>query len=79
MNRPIMKTANAPVIYHDYDREQIRRDLNSLRHNVHELCTRSTTGFDCNRILELSSNVTTPPVIIKSSPATQSTLMCDKV
>ncbi|QBC76121.1 nesp142 [Neophasia sp. alphabaculovirus] len=87
MNRPIMRTANAPVIVsnHDYDREQIRRDLNSLRRSVHELCTRSTTGFDCNRILESSSSsndvITKSPVIIKNSAATvgQSALVCDKV
>ncbi|AJD09301.1 hypothetical protein [Condylorrhiza vestigialis mutiple nucleopolyhedrovirus] len=86
MNRPMMRTTNVPVIVsnHDYDREQIKRDLNSLRRSVHELCTRSTTGFDCNRILESSSSndvITKPPVIIKSSAVTagQSTLMCDKV
>nr|ALR71223.1 hypothetical protein AGNV_165 [Anticarsia gemmatalis multiple nucleopolyhedrovirus] len=88
MNRPMMRTTNAPVIVsnHDYDREQIRRELNSLRRSVHELCTRSTTGFDCNRILESSSSLSSdviskPPVIIKSSAATagQSALMCNKV
>ena len=82
-NRPMMRTANAPVIVsnHDYDREQIRRDLNSLRRSVHELCTRSTTGFDCNRILETSSSnvITKPPVIIKNSAVTASQSTCDKV
>ncbi|PII48888.1 hypothetical protein BKN43_00005, partial [Klebsiella quasipneumoniae] len=39
---------NAPVVasQHDYDRDQIKRELNSLRRNVHDLCTRSGTSFD---------------------------------
>ncbi|AGA16161.1 hypothetical protein [Thysanoplusia orichalcea nucleopolyhedrovirus] len=36
---------------HNYDPDQIKRELNSLRRNVHDLCTRSGTSFDCNRFL----------------------------
>ncbi|ABM05441.1 Mv-ORF125 peptide [Maruca vitrata nucleopolyhedrovirus] len=55
---------NAPVVSSqtDYDRDQIKREINSLRRNVHDLCTRSGTSFDCNKFLrsdDMSSVVTT--------------------
>ncbi|ANF29777.1 ORF-129 [Catopsilia pomona nucleopolyhedrovirus] len=58
---------NAPVVVTtNYDRYQLRRELNSLRSNVHEMCTRSAaiTGntFDCGKFLRnddyVSSTVT---------------------
>ncbi|AGR57184.1 hypothetical protein [Choristoneura rosaceana nucleopolyhedrovirus] len=76
MNRSTMK--NAAAMTADYEREQLRRDLNSLRRSVHELCTRSTTGFDCNRILDGVDKA--PAVIVKTAAAGQhSSLICDKV
>ncbi|AAP29798.1 unknown [Choristoneura fumiferana multiple nucleopolyhedrovirus] len=76
MTRPTMR--NAAAVAADYDREQLRRDLNSLRRSVHELCTRSTTGFDCNRFLDGVDKA--PAVIIKPAAAGQhSSLICDKV
>ncbi|AAK85569.1 hypothetical protein [Epiphyas postvittana nucleopolyhedrovirus] len=77
MNRRIN---NAPVMVagHDYDREQLKRDINSLRHSVHELCKRSTTGFDCNRLLESSTDTAKPTVVIKTTAAEQHTI-CDKL
>ncbi|ABS76416.1 unknown [Antheraea pernyi nucleopolyhedrovirus] len=74
MNRPMR---SAPVITADYDREQLRRELNSLRRSVHELCTRSATGFDCNRFLDGADK--TPPVVIKTAAAPQSSVLCDRV
>ncbi|AAN28124.1 hypothetical protein QKT50_gp003 [Rachiplusia ou multiple nucleopolyhedrovirus] len=58
---------NAPVVasQHDYDRDQIKRELNSLRRNVHDLCTRSGTSFDCNKFLR-SDDMT--PVVTTITP-----------
>ncbi|QDL57002.1 hypothetical protein QKQ66_gp150 [Dione juno nucleopolyhedrovirus] len=76
-------TKSAAVMAADYDRDQIRRDLNSLRRNVHELCTRSMTGFDCNRFVDSNADKTvaavTPAaaVVVKTTTAPNS--FCDKV
>lgn len=71
---------NVPAAMVDYDRDQIRRDLNSLRRNMHELCTRSTTGFDCSRFLD-GTDKPTQPIIVKTATVAgqQSSLVCDKV
>lgn len=77
MNRPTMK--NTAAVTADYDREQLRRELNSLRRSVHELCTRSATGFDCNRFLDAGDRA--PAVVVKAAAngGQHSSLICDKV
>nr|AFS52021.1 DekiORF144 [Dendrolimus kikuchii nucleopolyhedrovirus] len=48
------KTPLSGARIHDSDKPQtLRRELNSLRRNVHEMCMRSSasTNFDCNKLL----------------------------
>nr|WRK23808.1 hypothetical protein [Bombyx mori nucleopolyhedrovirus] len=61
------KINNAHVVasQHDYDRDQIKRELNSLRRSVHDMCTRSGTSFDCNKFLR-SDDMT--PVVTTITP-----------
>lgn len=87
MNRPTAAARNAAaVVTVDYDQNQLRRDLNSLRRNVHELCTRSaTTGFDCNRFLDstdrrfIDSSDRAAAVVVKTAGQNNQNLICDKV
>lgn len=34
-----------------YEQKMTRRDLTNLRHNMHDMCTRSNTNFDCSKFL----------------------------
>ena len=86
MHRPTAARNAAAVVTVDSDQNQLRRDLNSLRRNVHELCTRSATGFDCNRFLDstdrrfIDNTTDRAPaaVVVKTTTAGQN-LICDKV
>lgn len=76
MNRPPM--TNTTVVTTDYDSDQLRRELNSLRRNVHELCMRTLTGFDCNRFLDNVDKI--PAITVKTTAKDRhSNLICDKV
>ncbi|AOT85603.1 cyun145 [Cyclophragma undans nucleopolyhedrovirus] len=53
------KTPLTGARIHDSDKTQmLRRELNSLRRNVHEMCTRSltNTNFDCSKLLNGDEN-----------------------
>lgn len=53
-----LRTPNALNVRHyDYDQDHVRNELNTLRHNMHELCTRTMTNFDCNRFLPSNDSI----------------------
>ncbi|AKN81015.1 hypothetical protein [Lonomia obliqua multiple nucleopolyhedrovirus] len=68
MYRTSLKPNNALNARHyDYDRDQLKRDINNLRHNMHDLCTRTSTNFDCSKFLR-NDNTVTAAVMTKPLP-----------
>ncbi|USC25990.1 hypothetical protein [Palpita vitrealis nucleopolyhedrovirus] len=53
----------------DYDTVQMKHELNSLRRNLHDLCARSNTSFDCNKFLR-TDDVTTSTIATIASKNT---------
>ncbi|UZE89809.1 hypothetical protein [Parapoynx stagnalis nucleopolyhedrovirus] len=51
MFRTFNTTSTSNVRRYDTSQDQIRNEINTLRHNMHDLCTRTSTNFDCNKFL----------------------------
>jgi hypothetical protein len=51
MFRTLRTTSTPNVRPYDNDHDIVRNDLNTLRYDLHELCTKTMTNFDCNRFL----------------------------
>jgi Protein of unknown function (DUF2576) len=51
MFRTFNTTSTSNVRRYDNSQDQIRNEINTLRYNMHDLCTRTSTNFDCNKFL----------------------------